>query len=118
MNLPLNIRRQEMEVNMTTERIRQLNDAFRNTFVGGRVMLTIGVRTSPSLADVLSAVKDFTAFEDEPYEEHDFGSVKVRGETYFWKIDYYDLKCQYGSPDPSNPNITTRVLTIMRADEY
>ena len=39
-------------------------------------------------------------------------------EKFFWKIDYYDRKTEFGSPDPADPALTTRVLTIMRADEY
>ena len=40
------------------------------------------------------------------------------GERYFFKIDYYDKNTEFGSPDPADPAVTTRVLTIMRADEY
>ena len=35
-----------------------------------------------------------------------------------WKIDYNDASLCYHSPDSSNRNITSRVMTIMRADEY
>ena len=50
--------------------------------------------------------------------EHDFGSFEVAGEKFFWKIDYYDERCEFGSEDPADPEKTMRVLTIMFADEY
>ena len=38
--------------------------------------------------------------------------------TLFWKIDYHDERCEFGSEDPSDPTRTTRVLTLMLSSEY
>lgn len=101
---------------------RKLNDEFRMTFEGGKVMLSHGVAALPLDArnEVLWAVRLFWEFspENDPYEEHDFGAVVCRGVRYFWKIDPYDLDLKYRSPDPSDPAFTIRVLTIMLGDEY
>lgn len=69
---------------------------------------------------LLEGVRLFDAFspDNDPHGEHDFGSIEVGGERFFWKLDYYDLGCRCGSPDPADAAVTTRVLTIMRADEY
>ena len=40
------------------------------------------------------------------------------GQTIFFKIDYFDKTLMYNSPDPSDPAVTERVITIMLADEY
>jgi hypothetical protein len=105
-----------------TEAIARLNDAFRATFTGGEVVMTRGVAslTSAELAAVLLGVRSFTAFteDNDPRGEHDFGSVDIGGQTYFWKIDYYDAALEFGSENPADPAVTTRVLTIMRASEY
>ena len=105
-----------------TDRIRELNDEFRQSFIGGRVMLTSGV---DELADdvkakVLQAVRTFDALDggNDPYHEHDFLSVEIDGGRFFAKVDYYDKELKYGSEDPSDPQQTIRVLTITRADEY
>jgi Protein of unknown function (DUF3768) len=103
-------------------RIRELNDAFRTTFVGGKVMMTAGVAamTTNELANVLSAVRAFKDFDgnDDPHKEHDFGSFDIGDSKFFWKIDYYDASMEGGSENPSDPAQTTRVLTIMFASEY
>jgi Protein of unknown function (DUF3768) len=102
--------------------IRILNDNFRSTFIGGRVLMTQGVGALPiaTKARVILAVQGFSEFcaDNDPHREHDFGSFEVEGETYFWKLDYYALDMEGGSEDPADPEKTTRVLTIMRADEY
>jgi len=65
-------------------------------------------------------VETFDAFtpDNDPYGERDFGAFEHNGEKIFWKIDYYDATLTYGSEDPSDPQQTVRVLTIMLASEY
>ena len=112
---------------MSSEKIRALNDAFRKGERPelGKIMITPGVRDLVAawplgVVAVYDAVKNFDAFDDanDPHHEHDFGSFEHTGATLFWKIDYYDLELAWGSPDPANPDVTTRVLTILLAEEY
>lgn len=103
-------------------RIRALNDDLRCNGEGGRVLVTAGVASLRAAVQtaVLTAVATFTGFEaaDDPYDEHDFGAVSVSGDVYFWKIDTYDTDLIGHSPDPADPAVTARVLTIMQAAEY
>jgi hypothetical protein len=107
---------------MDTARIRELNDALRTTFTGGRVMLTASVNNLPDRirALAITKVKTFDEFtnENDPRGEHDFGIFAIDGQTFYFKIDYYDDRCEFGSEDPSDPQKTTRVLTIMLAEDY
>lgn len=102
--------------------IAVLNDAFRRTFRGGHVMMTIGVAELPECvkAEALRLVADFSGFteENDPYGEHDFGSFDLVGRKFFWKIDYYDEDMRFGSEDSSDPKRTVRVLTLMLSSEY
>lgn len=105
-----------------TAAVRSLNNAFRSTFKGGVVLETPGIvnlRDADRIA-VLLAVRRFTGFEagNDPYDEHDFGVVTVGGRRCYWKIDAYDLAMLAHSPDAADPSVTTRVLTIMLAEEY
>ena len=103
-------------------RIRDLNDAFRRAFVGGAVMITAGVEALPSnqRRSILAQVRTSDAFteDNDPHGEHDFGSIDEGGVRCFWKLEYYDRATEFGSPDPADPAVTTRVLTIMLAEEY
>ena len=107
---------------MSKDRIRELNDAFRCTFHGGRVLMTSGVYELPDCvkAEALVQVTKFSEFtaDNDPHGEHDFGSFKLVGRKFFWKIDYYDKDLVNGSEDPGDPERTTRVLTLMLAGEY
>ena len=71
-------------------------------------------------AEIVQAVMDFNDFTEtnDPYGEHDFGAIKLDGQTLFWKIDYYDPDLRFGSEDPGDPDKTRRVLTILLAEEY
>ncbi len=105
-------------------RIRELNDRFRAMPFApqGQLLLTSGVADLPpgDIAAILRLVTTFDAFtpDNDPHGEHDFGAFTYRETRYFWKIDYYDRDRNYGSPDPADPAVTSRILTVMRADEY
>jgi hypothetical protein len=104
------------------QRIRELNDAFRASLIGGKVMLTLGVQglSDQDRAAALAQILTFSAFtpDNDPHDEHDFGAFEIGGEKLFWKIDYFDPSYKFGSDDAADPNVTRRVLTIMLADEY
>ena len=102
--------------------VRKLNDEFRRTLTGGTVLMTAGVVALGADAQVeaLAKVQAFDAFnaDNYPWAEHDFGAIEVAGERIFWNLDYYDLTRAHHSPEPADPSVTERVLTIMLASEY
>lgn len=103
--------------------IADLNDLLRSTFLTGKVVLTEGVRAlrDDLRESVITYVRTFDVFtpDNDPHGEHDFGSfVAEEVGNVFWKIDYYDADYQFLSPDPADPKVTRRVLTIMLAEEY
>jgi hypothetical protein len=110
-----------LELDRRRKRIRELNDALRINLSGGLIMLTPGIKGLPAgyVCSIITAVSAFDAFDiDDPYGEHDFGSIDIGIQKVFWKIDCYDKALEYGSPDAAQPDLTTRVLTIMLAEEY
>ena len=109
-----------------TARIRALNDAFRKTCNppgAGKYYITRGVAAlgGERTLEIIKAVANFDDFTagNDPYGEHDFGSMELAGETIFWKIDYHATDDPgLGSEDPSDSATTERVLTIMLSEEY
>ncbi len=106
----------------TATRIAELNDKFRLDGIGGTQLITSGIQAEGLVFvnKAAAAVRAFDTFnsENDPYGHHDFGSLKVDGETVFWKVDCYDQNREYGSEDPTDPAKTHRVLTIMLPLEY
>ena len=105
-----------------TRAIRQLNDYLRMTFSGGRVVMTQGVQAlsmdvTSKVIDTIRAFDSFTE-DNDPYGTHEFGMFDIDGQKLMFKIDCYDKNLEYGSPDPANPDVTTRVMTILLASEY
>src|SRR5690348_15908560 len=85
----------------STQRIRELNDEFRTTLAGGRVLMTRGVQAlgPEAVATALTRMRAFEQFnvDNDPHGEHDFGSFEVDGNRFFFKIDYYDRRMEAGS---------------------
>ena len=105
-----------------TKAIRALNDELRQNFATGTALMTAGVAALGAEA-VARIVKTIAVYDDfchanDPYEEHDFGVFEIDGHKLFFKIDYYDKSRSFHSPDPSDPSVTERVITIMLAEEY
>jgi hypothetical protein len=105
-----------------TARIRALNDQLRQNFAAGLAVMTPGVAALGAEA-VARIVKTIAVFDDfchanDPYEEHDFGAFEADGHMIYFKIDYLDQSMSMHSPDPADPNVTERVITIMLAEEY
>ncbi|EPR11100.1 hypothetical protein M527_03235 [Sphingobium indicum IP26] len=118
---------------MRIDRIAALNDSLRRSICSpgrNQIVMTAGVaalvgdvslfRGFRRRAEILRTVRNYDSFnpDNDPLGEHDFGRFEYDSAILYWKIDYYDRELAWGSPDPANPDVTTRVLTILLAEEY
>lgn len=112
----------DIQTPQDTDKIRVLNDRFRQTFVGGVIVTTNAVANlHPILkARVLDEIRTFDDFDEgnDPHAEHDFGTISIEVAKFFWKIDLYDRSMEMASPNGADPSVTKRVLTIMHSSEY
>ena len=107
--------------------IASQNDHFRkfpinDRGIAGQMVITRGIAELDEEYQqaIIRRVQDFDEFSEgnDPYGWHDFGSFTFNAQKIFWKIDLYDVNFEMGSPEPENPKLTRRVLTIMLAEEY
>lgn len=111
-----------MSLHTDTDRIRALNDELRKHLLGGGAVITAGIAgLGPDAVErlvlTIAAFDDFSHAND-PHEEHDAGVFDFDGTRVAFKIDYYDKSLNFHSPNPADPSVTERIITIMRADEY
>src|SRR5437588_8389671 len=104
------------------ERIRVLNPELRRNLPSGHAVMTAGIAAlgPEAVARIVKAIAVYDDFchANDPYEEHDFGSFEADGHIIMFKIDYFDQNMSMHSPDPADPSVTQRVITIMLAEEY
>ena len=131
---------EETQAAIRTEATAQQNDRFRRAMCGkldheddkglaipsGRIVYTQGIDAlgHDFLMEAMRLVSEVSEFseDNDPYGSHEFASIDVphEGQTVkiFWKIDAYDTEFKYGSPDPADPKVTRRVLTLLLPSEY
>jgi hypothetical protein len=111
-----------MSTDTDRARVRALNDQLRQHLTGGKAIMTPGIAALGSEA-VQRLVQTIAVFDDfctanDPHGEHDFGAFEFDGTPVMFKIDYYDKDLSLHSPDPADPAVTERVITLMLAEEY
>lgn len=110
-----------------TEAIARLNDAARLGFDrSARITITrnclaaFGELEGPQLvinqARLMAAMRKCRFAEDSP--ERDLGVFELDGRTVWVKVDAYDLDLEYGSEDPADASVTTRVVTILLPEDW
>jgi hypothetical protein len=105
-----------------TVRIRGLNDQLRISHTGGTLVTTpgvlaLGIYLNQAIRIAIAAYNDFDE-DNDPFGEHDFGLVEVAGQEVLFKIDYYDNDLRFHSPDPADPAVTRRIMTIFLPEEF
>lgn len=106
----------------TASKTRELNDTFRRTGQGGVTLISMGVHElgAKAVVDIRKDIASITSFtsEDDPEGMRDFGSISHNGRLIYWMIEHYDKDISNEADDPSNPEETTRVMSIILSTEY
>lgn len=101
--------------------IARLNDAFRNTYYGGRLYMTAGFDALSATEKllILREIRYFNAFtpDNDPHGEHDCAVLTYGVHRIIWKIDYLPANGAKEA-DPAIAETVIRVLTVMLAEEY
>tara|TARA_R110002072_G_scaffold261726_1_gene420520 strand:- start:1001 stop:1360 length:360 start_codon:yes stop_codon:yes gene_type:complete len=88
----------------------------------GQFVMTPGVAALGPVAhlELTRRVAAFDAFnaDSDPQGWHEMGVIEFEDTTVWFKVDLYDTDYQYGSPEPSDPAQTRRVLTLLLPSEY
>jgi hypothetical protein len=94
-----------------------LNDQFRTTFKGGRVQMTPSVYQLDDRlrGRALSVLARYSKFDAD--SEHDWGTFIFAGFSFEWRIEYRAANGSGASPDPADPRMTLRVLTLYTMDD-
>lgn len=104
------------------EQIARLNDRARlgldksaRIVVTRNCLATLGPLEGPlavlNQARILAAMRRCTFSADSP--ERDLGVFALDGHTIWVKVDYFDKALAYGSDDPADATVTTRVVTVL-----
>jgi hypothetical protein len=115
-----------------TEKIALLNDNLRAKLKinSACLSLTMGImglgkEALAPIVEGIAAYQGFSAGED-PFNERDFGVFELSigsgksaiAHQIAWKIDYYDNNLELNSPDPANPALTCRIITVSIEGEF
>jgi hypothetical protein len=104
-----------------TQKNRALNDHFRKTGEGGVVTLSMGLHKlgQAEVANVMRQLAGQAGDEStEDESEHDMGEIQVGNRTVSWEINCYNKELDDISADSTNPQQTTRFLTLMLSTEF
>ena len=112
----------KIQVMENSEKIKELNDKHRENIPTSKTVITSGINNlwEENVYKIIQEVRYFDNFKkwNDPFFEHDFWSFHFKDYKIYWKIDYFNKDYSFGSEDPSDIVITSRLLTIMLNDEY
>ena len=108
-------------------RIAALNDRVRQGLdPTARIVITAACAAALARDDAAASLRaqgellmaiDACAFAAEERAERRRGEVMFAGRPIRFAIDYYDRALAWGSEDPADPEVTTRVMTIMLPED-